>query len=186
MGTTQTGKAVKMYLYVRDSLANPDTPRRHEVIIGMRADGEKLTTSYELHREKDCKMPMTHGMQFLRSPAFIVCREPNDVELKTRIKPVKQTERAVKPADLPAHQTVADWDDLTTEALLTRAKVLPDSEEFDFDTPREELLAFLVKAHTKKNIGQNKHGDVEELPEDALNEIFGGDRSKDMLRELTA
>ncbi len=169
-------------LFVWDTTAALGAVRNHDVIMSKnKVTGAVLTRTYGLASDKACKMPAEHALQFLRDKAFVVSTvEDLDTRDANRVQPVKQRVEKVNVLTLSENETIAEWGELSTEALVRRAHAFPADEKPDVKASRAELIAFLVEKSTKPKQGMDKIGDVEEMPGDELDGLFGGDRSKGM------
>lgn len=126
---------------VRDTNAreiNPDgsyVPRTHSVL---NANG--TISSYKLRMEPEAFMPEAHARQFLRDPAFIVTNAAGQ-QLKALSE--EQQDR-VPPARLSPEHVVAAWDELTTDALMTRAGTMAGFDTLPENPDRSLLIDFLT------------------------------------------
>lgn len=136
---------------VRDTGAKLGETRMHEIIIKTFDDGrEPATTVYKLGSEAHVEMPEEHARKFLHDPGFEVL--DNDGAL---VKPVKKRDLAALFQHLQEGETVAEYDELTHDSLLKRASVLPGSESFRKNTPKAELIEFILSA-TRREIGVSR------------------------------
>lgn len=170
-------------LYVWDTTAAPGALRTHEVIAAKnQRTGAVLTKSYPLSNDKACPMPAAHALQFLRDEAFVVSIS-DDIDRRDidRVKPVKQRVEQVNVLSLSENETIADWSELSDDALLRRAMVCPVDEKPETSASREDLIAFLTSASRKKQQDGDRlaaEGGVEGLAPSEIDKLFGGDRNK--------
>jgi hypothetical protein len=110
-------------------------PRVHEI---MTANG--AIVSYPLRMEPETYMPEAHARQFLKDEAFIVTNALGQV-----MKPLseEQQERVPPPRLSPGH-VIAAWEELTTDALLTRAGTLSGFDNLPPEPDRSMLIDFLT------------------------------------------
>lgn len=115
-------------------------PRLHEIPIKMDDVGEViLTKPYRLDAEVPTQMEENHAMFFLKDQAFIV-RNPKG----EHIKPVVKREGGMGGFRLDENEVIAEYEELSKEALYKRCKVLAGSEGIkETRTPKEEMVAFL-------------------------------------------
>lgn len=133
--------------FVIDSNARPGEVRSHEIIVQMVEGQEPVTRFYNLRSDERTKMPMDHAMQFLRDKAFQVFDAAGNL-----IKPVPVTDRTDGKLVLGDDQVVAEYDELSREALWKRVKALPGSDKIGKASGNDTLIAFL-KAAAKRPTG---------------------------------
>lgn len=96
--------------------------------------------TYKLHFDIPCEMPEAHARKFLRDESFEVRDSAGN-----RVLPLGEAQRSRKPPEkLAPDQVVAHVTELTDTALLTRVALTAGGAAFDADTPREELVEFLI------------------------------------------
>ena len=149
--TTETSKTDKSMWSVIDLNATKG-PRKHEIPIKVDASGEVLMTkTYILDAEVGMKMDPEHAMFFLKDPAFLVA----DAE-GTQVKPVVQREGGIGGFRLGENEVIAQYDELSKEALFKRCKILVGADHIkETRTPKEEMIAFLV-AKDKPPVGVSR------------------------------
>ena len=90
----------------------------------------------------------------------------------------------VAPAALAPQMVIANLDELTTEALVTRASVKPGGSRYTSITPREILINFLIEAeHVAQNIRRSDVGvgDVDGddwTPDDAVKNMLEAEMAR--------
>ena len=127
---------------------------------------------YELSFREPKMMPEGDARIFLKDSAFIVTDE-----MGRTVAPLSVTAQSrVLPGQLEANMVLADLNELTDEALLTRAAQLPDGHRLNSETSRERLVHFIVAAHTMK--GRQKAGRA--APTDAEQEADGAGDAEDL------
>jgi len=137
---------------VRDLNAPVGVKRVHTIVTEMR-DGEVYSThNYPLGSDEPVTMPMEHALKLLHDPAFEVKNAAGE-----RLKPVKKRDPHDR-AELTEDETVAQWDELSQQALYARAKVYAGSEGLKVNTEKVVLIAFL-KAAAKRNVGVSRGSD---------------------------
>lgn len=171
-----TGKTVKALkepriFTVYDLNAKAGGPGRiHEIITEMRGDEVISTKSYELFSDRPCEMPEEHALKFLRDKAFVVMDNRGK-----RVEPVEIKDITSAKMRLEDNEVIAKLEELTREALLKRAKVMPGSEDVKASDTKETLVSFLVrKAREKFKVGVSRGSEnaVAEMPVDELDKLI--------------
>ena len=90
------------------------------------------------------EMPIDHGMKFIRHPEFLV-REAGKEELLPRPLDIQDMLRPIDPGMLPADQTVAQYSEMTADALLIRCKMAPGGEVISNKSGKAAMVDFLVQ-----------------------------------------
>jgi len=123
-------------LFVLDTTARPPCPvRAHDVLLD-RASG--VVRTYEFHHNEYLEMPADHAMRFITNDAFLVKKDPEG----PRMRPIPvRTEDSVR---LQPDQCIANYDELTQGALLSRTKARAGSERFTKGTRKIDLIDFLM------------------------------------------
>ena len=175
-GTTPDEKTVVRLWSVCDKNARQEIdgkiiPRLHEAAPG---------TTYKLFFNEFTKMPEHHARTFLRDEAFEVHDEHDQ-----RVRPLSEDAMLrVAPAALAPQMVIANLDELTTEALVTRASVKPGGSRYTSITPREILINFLIEAeHVAQNIRRSDVGvgDVDGddwTPDDAVKNMLEAEMAR--------
>ena len=139
-------------------------PRFHDIIEGA---GIKR---YALNAHEATEMPMDHALKFLRDPAFIVKDSKGNV-----LKPLAKKDWATH-VPMPDGFVLAEWEELSKEALYVRCKVLPNSEDiYPTKTPKAQMIAFLVAFEKNKNdksVVNRPLGGMREIKKEVLDEMF--------------
>lgn len=144
-------------------------PRIHEVRPGL---------TVPLTFDAPCYMREADARVFLKDASFIVTDADDNV-----VAPLSEAAmRRSAPTELPPNMCVADVNELTSEALLTRAAQLPGGTTFNPNTPREVLIRFIVDdnsgAHNKMRPQADQRdddGEVEdEMDPDAAQKLLEG------------
>lgn len=133
--TSAKGKAPRM-LNVIDTTA-VDGPRTHEQIV----EGRKRLFTFEPGKPLPLEFPI--AMKFLRHEAWKAIDDDG--------KEIAMLRRPKQPEELGAgekfklgdDETIARYDELSTHALLQRAVVLPDGEQFAKAETKPERLALI-------------------------------------------
>jgi hypothetical protein len=128
--------------------------RQHDVVL---PDG--LTKPYTFHYGQKTKMPFGHAMQFLKHDAFHVFEVGSD----ERYNPAPEQPGQGGTFKLKTGTTIAAFDELTNEALAKRAGQYPDGDGFRKQSPKADLVAFLI---AKQRAGAPS--DAPETEEDAV------------------
>lgn len=156
--------------------------RKHEIIIKTFTDGrEPLTKTYELSADVGTPMPMDHALMFLTDRAFEVTDSDGDI-----MQPPPKADENNGAFELPPHQTIANWDELSKPALYKRCKVLPGSHDLKPTASAEAMVAFLQehRKNAKRGAGmpdadvvaRMNEGQLDgQLDAAATNALFGGD-----------
>lgn len=130
-------KAEPDTLFVTDTTCTPEYPKRTHVIM---VNGMRETKTFEYG--KTLEMPAAHAMKFLPTREFIVTDHTGK-----RYEPVANpVDRHVNITALSPGQVVASLDELTTKALLVRARTLNGGEKFGANSNRDEMAAFIIAA----------------------------------------
>lgn len=150
--------------FVIDTLAVA-APRTHGIITAFDREGKPATIkNYDLTAHTPVPMPLDHAMQFLKDAAFVVTNEKGEV-----LKPLDVSAEKVTHVQLPEGCIIAKYEELTREALVLRAKVLPNSAHIHpIKTKVAEVIEFL-KATAKANQRPAERG---EMTAKELDELF--------------
>ena len=148
---TSEGKSDSKLWLVVDLNANKG-PRRHEIPVKVTPQGEVLMTrTYILDAEKPCEMEQEHAMFFLKDDAFVVCDPAGN-----HIKPVKARDGGMGGFELGENEVLAQYDELSKEALFKRCKILVGSEHIkETATKKEDMIVFL-KSKAKPPVGVSR------------------------------
>lgn len=158
-GTTPDEKAAVRQWSVRDKNARQEldgkiVARLHEAAPG---------STYKLYFNEFTAMPEHHARTFLRDEAFEVLDEHGQ-----RVRPLSEDAMLrVAPAALAPQMVIANLDELTSEALVTRASIKPGGSRYTSVTPREILINFLIDAeaaaqNTRRSDAGVGGGDVDD------------------------
>lgn len=137
-------KAASDYL-VFDMNQRGEKGRPHEVITKMYPKDpngfqpEPETITYLLYSAAGCPMPMDHAMKFLRDPQFKVVSPKGH-----RIMPVPVEDHTKPVTKLGEDQLVANYNELSKEALFRRVKIVPGSEDITDRSTVAEMAEFMV------------------------------------------
>lgn len=99
--------------------------------------------NYTLYNDKPCWMPEADARSFLKDTAFTVWNEREEVVPSLKQQALDRNQ----PKKLPPNMVIADLDELTNDALLTRAAQMQGGQVFTQDTRREALVRFLQDGH---------------------------------------
>jgi hypothetical protein len=150
---------------VLDTTATKDfRERQHEVVL---PDG--LTKPYIFRYGEKTRMPFGHAMQFLKHDAFHVF----EVGSNERYNPAPEQPGQGGTFKLKTGTTIAGFDELTNEALAKRAGQYPDGDGFRKQSPKADLIAFLI--------AKQRAGDPSDAPEtdddavDGEEDLLSGD-----------
>lgn len=102
--------------------------------------------NYKLYNDKPCWMPEADARVFLKDSAFLVLN--NDEEMVPSLN--RQALDRKLPERLAANLVIADLNELTAEALVTRAAQKLGGQRFSLDTRREALIRFLADGHIEQ------------------------------------
>lgn len=131
-------------------------PRTHEVwVTRRRGDGrrERVPVGFTMHPGEPLKIPKEAAIQFAKIPEFTV-RTPSGA----KIKPPSEKAGSDGKVKLLPGQVVANVDELTDDALLKRARLLPGGERLPRTPKRADLVDFVMAG------GE----DVDDFVEDSL------------------
>ena len=147
--TTDTTKQAQWSVIDMNAIKGP---RKHEIPIKVDASGEVIMTrTYSIESEKPTLMDPEHAMFFLKDPAFIVTNDEG-----TQVKPVVQHDGGIGGFKLGDNEVIAQYDELSKEALFKRCKILVGAEHIkETRTPKEDMIAFLV-AKAKPPVGVSR------------------------------
>lgn len=122
---------------VVDKNVKPGKSRTHTIQYG-----EGLVAYYEFHHGKKTMVPASHAAKFQAVPSFQVY---NSVGTPLKTIPTKHPAQ-VQATDLKLKegQTIAALEELTREALLTRAYLFPGGDKFKQNTNKTALINFLL------------------------------------------
>lgn len=104
--------------------------------------------SYALRSDTWLEMTAEQSYTFLIDPAFEVRNSAGEV-----ITPVSTNTVEAGRIDLAADEVIANYNELTREALVKRCKKHPGSETYSNTTRRDVLTAFLVAVAETKTYG---------------------------------
>lgn len=139
--------------------------RIHDVKPGVR---------YPLTATEAKEMPEEHARIFLKDPAFKVLNADGE-----EVASLEEAQKSRKPPEaLEPGQVIAKLEELTTDALLTRAALLPGGADFTSDTPREQLMDLLLEAHERQAnpaAGNDDAIEGDTMPARALDRMFPRD-----------
>jgi hypothetical protein len=130
-------------LYVMDTTATPAYPTRtHEHLI----DG--VPTQFTFAVGQKLPLSIDKALKFLKDPAFIV----TDADGK-RYDPTPKEPTGAAAVELAPNELIARIDELSTDALVIRAKQINGGEGFKKQDGREKIIAFLIEktAATRAN-----------------------------------
>lgn len=115
-------------------------PRTHEIVV------DKRRVSYKFSVNAPIEMPESHARKFLPIESFAVC----DMD-EARIFPtVPLNKGVVDKIALADNECVARLEELTIDALVARANVLPGGERISKNYGKDEVITFLLAA--RKNV----------------------------------
>lgn len=135
--------------------------------------------SYTFTQDEKLEMPAGHAMKFLKDEAWVVTDHEGN-----RILPIEEVKSGQEIPKLRVDQVVARWDELTAQALLTRAQMRRGGEKFRQGAKKSDLIAFLtseaeVKARADEHIpadAGSEAGDVGgEMSAADVDALLGGE-----------
>lgn len=140
LGSADADKAPKPpTLYVIDSTA-VSGPRTHSQTI------QGIDRNFTFEPGKPLPLPIAVAKKFLRHEAFKLSdAEGNVRQFKRRPKQPEEL-GAGERINLTAEETVARFDELSTDALQARALELPNSDAFADKPDRFKMIEFLIAA----------------------------------------
>lgn len=162
-------------LHVEDTTALPDHPDRvHEMIV----DGRRTAFTFKPGEKKP--MPIDLALRFNQSGFIVSDPDTGDVYEPAPAQPAGAAALVLK-----ANEVVARLDELTAEALLIRAKVMPGGEALNRSSGKERLMAFVAEYNARqipKGDGKEGNDDTDRegmagggttpMPQKALNKLF--------------
>lgn len=110
--------------------------------------------SYPLYSDRPTRMPESDARVFLRDESFKVMDAKGNQVLPLKLQAM---EREV-PKRLEPEFVVAEVQELSTEALVTRAAMFPGGGQYNTETPRAALIRFLISAQRARD-ATNTAGD---------------------------
>jgi hypothetical protein len=129
---------------VYDSNAKLGEIRHHEIMIRQIPGHPPETKTFGLSSTEPCEMTSDDARKFLKDRAFIVINE----------KGVRQEvieERDDGTIKLSANEIIAEYQELTKEALFNRVKMCANSAHIKYgDTEKDEMIAFLRNERAAK------------------------------------
>lgn len=131
--------------FVTDTAAI-NAPRQHDIIESTDEKGNPTAIKrYALSAATPTEMPFEHALKFLRDPGFVVRDAAGKI-----LKPMKNREQTTGVV-IPEGFVLAEWDELSKEALYLRCKVAPGSERLHpMKTHKDDLIKFLVAIEKAK------------------------------------
>ncbi len=139
------------FLAVQDMTCKPpDGIRVHDIPVfnekGDMVDVKAVKCVYD----KRTKVPKNIGLQFLKYKTFVVSIVSDDPAKDGKVlKPLDIHEGGDGGLKLADNEIVANYDELSSEALFRRCHILPKSEGIDEDSTREGMIAFLKKSRAE-------------------------------------
>lgn len=140
--------AAEAMAMVYDTTARAGTTRSHEIVIGRHPDGAPHIRAYALASDKPTPMPIDHAMKFLVDKAFRVLDANGNV-----ITPIVKPEGERANIRLDPDEVIARLAELSSAALLKRAKMLPGSEAVGSNSADEDIIAFILAAQPRNAVG---------------------------------
>jgi hypothetical protein len=127
------------FLYVQDTTATADYPTRtHELVV----DGAVKRFTFNVGERH--KLPVEIALRFLKVKSFIVTDENEKRYDPTPVDP------QASDFQLADNEVVALVSELSTEALVIRAKQIPGGEKMKAKDGREALIEFVHGSILKK------------------------------------
>lgn len=150
--------------FVVDTLASTG-PRTHSIILSFDKAGKPaLLKDYHLTADKPVPMPLDHAMQFLKDKAFIVTNAKGEV-----MKPMENIAEVAAHVSIPEGYVLAKYEELTRDALVLRAKVLPNSGSIHpVKSKAADIIAFLKADEAAKHKAETPPG----MTDKELDELF--------------
>jgi hypothetical protein len=136
--------------FVSDSNAKV-APRTHEIPVKTDANGVVLqTASYKLSADIPTPMPENHARFFLRDKAFMVFAPGGEF-----IPPIVVKDGGLGSFELGEDEVLAEYSELSKQALYKRCKIIPGSDDIKEKTPIDDMIAFL-KSKRKAQVGRGR------------------------------
>jgi hypothetical protein len=149
---------------VYDTTARAEQVRTHEIVVGRHPNGEPMFKSYGLRSDKPTLMPVDHAMKFLVDKAFRVVGEDGNI-----ITPIEKPEGERANIRLAPDEVIVKLSDLSSSALLKRAKMLPGSEKIGANSRDEEIIDFILESQPRNAVGRSRGSEGIEEDEAAAN-----------------
>ncbi|WOF74139.1 hypothetical protein QMT40_001786 [Parvibaculaceae bacterium PLY_AMNH_Bact1] len=152
-------------LFVLDTTCKEDVNRTHEMPFEGRT--VPITFKYDTPRE----LPFALAIKFLKTPSF-VCTDEEGTPIPFDGIPKQPGElQAGEELQLQPNEVVAKLDELTVDALVLRANVLPDGEKLNKRSGKDNLIAFIVDKTTEQNAANTRsEGGEDEFTPPALDD----------------
>jgi len=148
---------------VIDKNAKPGKTRTHQI-----PNGDGTATDYVFHPNRQVQMPAAHAAFFQRHENFIVYNPQGQVLPRIPYIHPAQVQDALQ-VRLKEGETVATFEELTREALLSRVYQFPKGDKFKPTSKKEDLVRFLngLKPVADKVASA---ADMGENPEDVMSD----------------
>ena len=145
-------------------------PRFHDIPVAVDNSGKPSQVKrYILTATEPTEMPMDHARMFLRDKSFIVTDEAGSV-----LRPLANME-SIAHVSIPDGFVLAEYEELSKDALITRAKVLPGSGHIHpVKTKVADIIAFIKNSQPKKP-EVKKVDRVSEVAVSELDKMFDGE-----------
>lgn len=142
-------KTLEDDIFVLDTTAQPGVDRTHEMLI------EGRLVPFTFKYATPLKLPFAIAMKFVNIAEFVSTDE-NGVPTPFKRTPVQPEQlQAGQRFRLADDETVARYDELTIEALLIRAAIMPGGEAIKRNSGKQAIIDFLqetAKARRAANV----------------------------------
>lgn len=172
------------FLCVQDTTAKPGVPRIHDIPV-FDENGQVIdNVSVKCEYNSRTKVRKNIGLQFLKHKTFIVSTFSKDPAKDGRVlKPLELHEGGHGGLKLADNEIVANYDELSDEALFRRCHVLPSSESIEEESERADMIAFLKDAR-KKALATTSGIATPELLAKLNTDILGGGMTPSEISKL--
>lgn len=159
----EEGKVSKVKtLFVSDSNQQGDKARVHQVPIATHPETKEVLAVHDYslfsNPTQAVEMPEDHAMFFTKDSAFIVMDHDGN-----RIEPVVVKDVGVGRIILDENELVAQYEELTQDALYKRCKVVAGSSDISKKTPKKDMITFLKQVSGAVGVSRGSEAVISEM-----------------------
>jgi hypothetical protein len=176
MQHTRTEAQKELWAVYDDNARIPD-PKANDGSFLARRHEARAGRLYSLRADLHTFMPEGDARVFLKDPTFRVYNA--DDELVPSLN--EHALERVAPEKLPSNLVIADLDELTVDALVTRAAQRRGGSRFSMSTARDVLVRFLregagpaAQPTAQTGAGDGDGADVEDMDAEATARLLQG------------
>lgn len=154
-------------IHVVDTTVLPGEKRVHELTV------EGRNKAFAFEHNTPLELPFAIAMKFLHITEFIATDEKGEPKPFLRTPTQPEELQAGQRFRLADNETVARYDELTLEALLTRAALLPGGEAVKRNLGKDKIAKFIEEAAKVRRLA-NVQSDTDPdsfVPEPDLDEM---------------